>query len=56
MEVKNIQLNNGKEMPKIGYGVFRVDEGKELEDAVVTAIRSGYRSIDTAAIYGNERM
>ncbi|MFQ3543127.1 aldo/keto reductase [Halobacillus rhizosphaerae] len=55
MEVKNIQLNNGKEMPKIGYGVFRVDEGKELEDAVVTAIRSGYRSIDTAAIYGNER-
>ena len=55
MEVKDIQLNNGKEMPKIGYGVFRVDEGKELEDAVVTAIRSGYRSIDTAAIYGNER-
>jgi methylglyoxal/glyoxal reductase len=55
MGVKNIRLNNGIEMPEIGYGVFRVEDGKELEDAVVTAIRSGYRSIDTAAIYGNER-
>lgn len=55
MGVNYIQLNNGIEMPQIGYGVFRVEEGKELEEAVVTAIRSGYRSIDTAAIYGNER-
>jgi methylglyoxal/glyoxal reductase len=55
MGVKNIRLNNGIEMPQIGYGVFRVDEGKDLEEAVVTAIRSGYRSIDTAAIYGNEQ-
>ncbi|QAS52962.1 aldo/keto reductase [Halobacillus litoralis] len=54
MGVKYIQLNNGIEMPEVGYGVFRVEEGEALEDAVVTAIRSGYRSIDTAAIYGNE--
>ncbi|BCB05175.1 aldo/keto reductase [Bacillus sp. KH172YL63] len=55
MGVHNIRLNNGIEMPQIGYGVFRVEEGKDLEEAVVTAIRSGYRSIDTAAIYGNEQ-
>ncbi|UOQ83416.1 aldo/keto reductase [Gracilibacillus salinarum] len=48
-------LNNGVEMPEIGYGVFRVEEGEALEDAVKTAIKSGYRSIDTASIYGNER-
>ncbi len=42
-------------MPEIGYGVFRVEEGKDLEKAVETAIRIGYRSIDTAAIYQNEK-
>ncbi|WP_077622607.1 aldo/keto reductase [Sediminibacillus massiliensis] len=55
MGIKKIQLNNGMKMPEIGYGVFRVEEGNALEEAVVTAIRSGYRSIDTAAIYGNEK-
>ncbi|MDP4553035.1 aldo/keto reductase [Alkalihalobacillus macyae] len=47
-------LNNTIEMPELGYGVFRVDEGPELVGAVKTAIKKGYRSIDTAAIYGNE--
>ncbi|KMM36467.1 aldo/keto reductase [Guptibacillus hwajinpoensis] len=47
-------LNNNIEMPELGYGVFRVDEGPELVGAVKTAIKKGYRSIDTAAIYGNE--
>lgn len=47
-------LNNTIEMPELGYGVFRVDEGPELVEAVKTAIKKGYRSIDTAAIYGNE--
>jgi methylglyoxal/glyoxal reductase len=55
MSVPSLTLNNGIEMPQLGYGVFRVEEGTELEKAVETAIRLGYRSIDTAAIYGNEK-
>ncbi|MED1204106.1 aldo/keto reductase [Heyndrickxia acidicola] len=47
-------LNNGAKMPWMGLGVFQVKEGKELVDAVRTAIVKGYRSIDTAAIYENE--
>ncbi|GIO04544.1 putative oxidoreductase YtbE [Brevibacillus reuszeri] len=47
-------LNNGVKMPWFGLGVFKVEEGPELVNAVQTAIRNGYRSIDTAAIYGNE--
>ncbi|GAA4710972.1 aldo/keto reductase [Brevibacillus fulvus] len=56
--IKNLQdtttLYNGVHMPWMGLGVFKVDEGPELEHAVKTAIKHGYRSIDTAAIYGNE--
>ncbi|MBB6676112.1 aldo/keto reductase [Cohnella lubricantis] len=48
-------LNNGVKMPWLGLGVFKVEEGQELVDAVKAAVRHGYRSIDTAAIYGNER-
>lgn len=47
-------LHNGVEMPLLGLGVFRVEDGQELIDAVKIAIKNGYRSIDTAAIYGNE--
>ena len=47
-------LNNGVKMPWFGLGVFKVEEGPELVNAVKTAIKHGYRSIDTAAIYGNE--
>ncbi|MGG1658145.1 aldo/keto reductase [Brevibacillus sp. NRS-1366] len=47
-------LTNGVKMPWLGLGVFKVEEGPELVRAVQTAIRHGYRSIDTAAIYGNE--
>jgi diketogulonate reductase-like aldo/keto reductase len=47
-------LYNGVKMPWLGLGVFKVEEGAEVVDAVRTAIRNGYRSIDTAAIYGNE--
>ncbi|MGE6299495.1 aldo/keto reductase, partial [Guptibacillus hwajinpoensis] len=54
MSVQTKTLNNNIEMPELGYGVFRVEEGQELVDAVKTAIKKGYRSIDTAAIYGNE--
>nr|WP_245645131.1 aldo/keto reductase [Peribacillus loiseleuriae] len=41
-------------MPLLGYGVFRVENGAALAEAVKTAIKKGYRSIDTAQIYGNE--
>ncbi|MDR7238718.1 aldo/keto reductase [Neobacillus drentensis] len=47
-------LNNGVKMPWLGLGVFKVEEGPELVNAVKTAIQHGYRSIDTAAIYENE--
>ncbi|OIK16005.1 glyoxal reductase [Bacillus sp. MUM 116] len=56
--MKNLQgktiLNNGVKMPWFGLGVFKVEEGPELVNAVRTAIIHGYRSVDTAAIYGNE--
>ncbi|MFU1796410.1 aldo/keto reductase [Paenibacillus azoreducens] len=56
--IKNLQdtvtLHNGVKMPGFGLGVFKVEEGPELINAVKVAIKHGYRSIDTAAIYGNE--
>jgi methylglyoxal/glyoxal reductase len=47
-------LNNGVKMPWLGLGVWRVEEGAQVEDSVSAAIAHGYRSIDTAAVYGNE--
>ncbi|MEN2766940.1 aldo/keto reductase [Ornithinibacillus xuwenensis] len=47
-------LHNGVKMPWLGIGVFKVEEGPELVHAVKVAIKHGYRSIDTAAIYENE--
>ncbi|MDX3451407.1 aldo/keto reductase [Streptomyces sp. ME02-8801-2C] len=52
-KVPPIILNNGVEMPQLGYGVWQVPDD-EAEQAVATALETGYRSIDTAAIYGNE--
>lgn len=56
--MKNLQdtttLHNGVKMPWFGLGVFKVEEGPDLVNAVRTAIQNGYRSIDTAAIYQNE--
>lgn len=51
---ETITLNNGVNMPWFGLGVFKVEEGPELVHAIKTAIQHGYRSIDTASIYGNE--
>ncbi|HLQ71254.1 MAG TPA: aldo/keto reductase [Bacillota bacterium] len=48
-----ITLNNGLRMPQLGFGVWKVPD-KEVTDAVLTAIDAGYRSIDTAKVYGNE--
>jgi diketogulonate reductase-like aldo/keto reductase len=52
-QVPPIILNNGVEMPQLGFGVWQVPDD-EAETAVATALEAGYRSIDTAAIYGNE--
>ncbi|MFI9628549.1 aldo/keto reductase [Streptomyces sp. NPDC052042] len=53
-KVPSITLNNGVEMPQLGFGVWQVPDD-EAAKAVATAIESGYRSIDTAAIYENEK-
>lgn len=59
MTAKHLQdtttLQGGIQMPWFGLGVFKVEEGAELVQAVKSAIKHGYRSIDTAAIYDNEK-
>ncbi|MFJ2650001.1 aldo/keto reductase [Streptomyces sp. NPDC087420] len=52
-KVPTVTLNNGIEMPQLGFGVWQVPND-ETAQAVGTALEAGYRSIDTAAIYGNE--
>lgn len=56
--MKNLQstttLHNGVKMPWFGLGVFKMKDGEEAVRSVKAAIEQGYRSIDTAAIYGNE--
>jgi len=52
--VPMVTLNNGVEMPILGFGVFQVPDLEECERSVSDAIRTGYRLIDTAASYGNE--
>ncbi len=47
-------LNNGVRMPWFGFGVFKMENSSEVENAVRWALEAGYRSIDTATIYGNE--
>lgn len=49
-----VTLHNGVKMPVLGLGVWRTPEGEVVEQAVETAIRLGYRSIDTAKVYENE--
>lgn len=52
--MQTVQLNNGITMPKLGFGVFQMADAAECERAVVDAIETGYRLIDTAASYQNE--
>jgi diketogulonate reductase-like aldo/keto reductase len=52
--MQKVVLNNGVEMPILGFGVFQVPDPVECERAVTEAIEIGYRSIDTAAAYMNE--
>lgn len=51
--METIQLNDGRDIPQLGFGVFQVDPA-ETESIVAEALKVGYRHIDTAAIYGNE--
>jgi len=48
------ELNNGVEIPCVGLGTWKTAAGKETREACLTALRAGYRLIDTAAMYGNE--
>lgn len=52
--MKTFQLNNGQELPAIGFGTWQIEEGENAYNAVKTAIEKGYTHIDTAAVYGNE--
>lgn len=52
--MKTVKLNNGVEMPILGFGVFQIANQKECEASVLNAIETGYRLIDTAASYMNE--
>ena len=49
-----VKLNNGVQMPILGYGVFQIPDQAECERCVLDAIDAGYRLIDTAQAYGNE--
>lgn len=50
-----VTLNNGVQMPCLGLGTWKAQDGDEVEQAVGAALASGYRLIDTAKLYGNER-
>ena len=50
-----IKLNNYVEVPQLGFGVFQITDEEECRKSVLTALQTGYRLIDTAACYGNER-
>lgn len=54
--MKTITLNNGIKMPLLGFGVFQISDPKLCEEAVLNALNSGYRLIDTAAAYMNEEV
>lgn len=53
--MKYVKLNNGLEMPILGFGVYQIQDYEECKKAVLNAIETGYRLIDTAASYKNEK-
>ena len=55
MEQTYLTLNNGAKIPQFGMGVYQVPEGEETKQACLSALRMGYRHIDTAHAYQNER-
>ena len=53
--MKTITFNNKVKIPQVGLGVFRTENGEDTVNAVKWAIDAGYRHIDTAKAYGNEK-
>ncbi len=53
--MKTFKLNNGTEIPSIGFGTWRMKDQNECENAIISALKSGYKHIDTAAFYLNEK-
>ena len=53
--IPQIKLNNGQTIPQFGLGVYQISNNKECEENCIKAIKLGYRHIDTAQIYGNEK-
>jgi diketogulonate reductase-like aldo/keto reductase len=54
-EIPEIELNTGAKMPQLGFGTWKLADGKEAKNAVAEALKVGYRLIDTARAYGNEK-
>lgn len=53
--MKEYSLRNGLQIPAIGFGTWQIPEGEEVRNSVKNAIQDGYRHIDTAAVYRNEK-
>ena len=53
--MNTIKLNNNVEMPILGFGVYRLEDYEECKKACIYAIEAGYRLIDTASAYNNEK-
>src|SRR3954447_9548349 len=52
--MQKVRLNNGVEMPILGFGVYQINDANECEQSVYDALMAGYRLIDTASAYQNE--
>lgn len=55
MDSKLVKLNNGVEIPILGYGTYKMEDGKDAVNSVLYALEVGYRHIDTASLYKNEK-
>lgn len=55
MVIPTVTLNDGAVMPQFGLGVWQAQDGDEVRRAILDALEAGYRLIDTAAVYGNEK-
>ena len=53
--MQNVKLNNGLEMPILGFGVYQIPDYDECKKSVLDALEVGYRLIDTASTYCNEK-
>ena len=52
---KFVTLNNGVKMPRLGFGVYQIDDLAQTQQVVEDGLEIGYRLVDTAQIYGNEQ-